>query len=62
MARYGDNVHILAGDIFLSDGVLETELIFREGWDLPHVNAFGGCCGTDHRPVAEICRACLTSA
>lgn len=24
---------------------------------LPHLNVFGGCCGTDHRHVAQICRA-----
>ncbi len=23
---------------------------------LPHLNVFGGCCGTDHRHVEEICR------
>jgi S-methylmethionine-dependent homocysteine/selenocysteine methylase len=24
---------------------------------LPHLNVFGGCCGTDHRHVEQICRA-----
>jgi S-methylmethionine-dependent homocysteine/selenocysteine methylase len=24
---------------------------------LPHLKIFGGCCGTDHRHVAQICRA-----
>ena len=24
---------------------------------LPHLNVFGGCCGTDYRHVAQICRA-----
>lgn len=28
---------------------------------LPRLHVFGGCCGTDHRHVAEICRACLTA-
>jgi S-methylmethionine-dependent homocysteine/selenocysteine methylase len=23
-----------------------------------HINVFGGCCGTDHRHVEEICKAC----
>jgi S-methylmethionine-dependent homocysteine/selenocysteine methylase len=26
---------------------------------LPHVNVLGGCCGTDHRHVGEICLACV---
>lgn len=26
---------------------------------LPHVNVLGGCCGTDHRHVEAICKACL---
>lgn len=26
---------------------------------LPKVNVLGGCCGTDHRHVEEICKACL---
>lgn len=25
---------------------------------LPHINVLGGCCGTDHRHVREICRCC----
>jgi S-methylmethionine-dependent homocysteine/selenocysteine methylase len=25
----------------------------------PHVNVLGGCCGTDHRHLASISRACL---
>jgi len=25
---------------------------------LPHLNVLGGCCGTDHRHVEAICRAC----
>ena len=25
---------------------------------LPHLNVLGGCCGTDHRHVQEICRCC----
>ena len=25
---------------------------------LSHINVFGGCCGTDHRHVEEICKAC----
>jgi len=27
-------------------------------WLLPHVNVFGGCCGTDHRHVEQISLAC----
>jgi S-methylmethionine-dependent homocysteine/selenocysteine methylase len=26
---------------------------------LPRLNVLGGCCGTDHRHVEEICKACL---
>jgi S-methylmethionine-dependent homocysteine/selenocysteine methylase len=26
---------------------------------LPHLNVFGGCCGTDHRHVEQIAEACL---
>jgi S-methylmethionine-dependent homocysteine/selenocysteine methylase len=26
---------------------------------LPHINVLGGCCGTDHRHVETICKACL---
>jgi S-methylmethionine-dependent homocysteine/selenocysteine methylase len=26
---------------------------------LPHLNVLGGCCGTDHRHVEAICKACL---
>jgi homocysteine S-methyltransferase len=28
----------------------------------PHVNVLGGCCGTDHRHLASISRACLSHA
>jgi S-methylmethionine-dependent homocysteine/selenocysteine methylase len=27
---------------------------------LPSLNVLGGCCGTDHRHLEEICRACLS--
>jgi S-methylmethionine-dependent homocysteine/selenocysteine methylase len=27
---------------------------------LKQLNVFGGCCGTDHRHVEEICKACIT--
>lgn len=29
---------------------------------LPRLNVLGGCCGTDHRHIAEICRSWLSSA
>jgi S-methylmethionine-dependent homocysteine/selenocysteine methylase len=29
---------------------------------LPHLNVLGGCCGTDHRHVEEICKAVLSQA
>ena len=28
---------------------------------LPNLTVLGGCCGTDHRHVAEICTACLSA-
>lgn len=28
---------------------------------LPQINVLGGCCGTDHRHIEEICRACTAS-
>lgn len=40
MARYRENLPIMAGEFFLSDGGLETELIFKDGWDLPQNAAF----------------------
>jgi S-methylmethionine-dependent homocysteine/selenocysteine methylase len=29
---------------------------------LRHLNVLGGCCGTDHRHVEEICKACLAES
>jgi homocysteine S-methyltransferase len=29
---------------------------------LPNVGVFGGCCGTDHRHVAQVCFACTAAA
>ena len=38
----------------------------RQHWallgKLKHLNVLGGCCGTDHRHVEEICKACFTLA
>ena len=28
----------------------------------PHLNVLGGCCGTDHRHLGEICKACVAPA
>lgn len=39
-------------------GDLNAEVLRR----LPHLAVLGGCCGTDHRHVAEIARACLVDA
>jgi methionine synthase I (cobalamin-dependent) len=37
-----------------------------EHWELRqrhgHINVFGGCCGTDHRRVEEICGGIKTAA
>jgi len=40
MARYRGALPQLTGDIFLTDGGIETTLIFHEGLDLPHFAAF----------------------
>jgi S-methylmethionine-dependent homocysteine/selenocysteine methylase len=29
---------------------------------LPHINMLGGCCGTDHRHIEQICLACNVTA
>jgi len=34
-----------------------AELVRR----FPHINVLGGCCGTDHRHIAQICTACLAA-
>ena len=50
MARYRHSLPQLEDGIFLSDGGMETTLIFHEGVDLPHFASFvlleteaGGC-------------------
>ena len=40
MARYRDSMPQLGGGLFLTDGGIETTLIFQEGQDLPHFAAF----------------------
>ena len=45
--KYRDGLPQLKGEVFLTDGGLETTLIF------------GGCCGTDTRHVEAICKACI---
>jgi S-methylmethionine-dependent homocysteine/selenocysteine methylase len=40
MARYRNNLPQLSGDLFLTDGGIETTLIFHEGLDLPYFAAF----------------------
>lgn len=39
-AKYRHRLPQLDGQIFLTDGGLETTLIFHEGWDLPVIEAF----------------------
>ena len=39
-AKYRDHLPQLDGGLFLTDGGLETTLIFHEGWDLPCFAAF----------------------
>jgi S-methylmethionine-dependent homocysteine/selenocysteine methylase len=40
MAQYRRNLPQLSSDVFLTDGGIETTLIFREGFDLPDFAAF----------------------
>lgn len=40
MAKYRSNLPQLRGDRFLTDGGIETTMIFHEGLDLPHFAAF----------------------
>lgn len=40
MAKYRSSLPQLAGDFFMTDGGIETTLIFLEGQDLPHFAAF----------------------
>ena len=40
MAKYRSNLPQLSGDIFLTDGGLETNLVFNNGFDLPYFAAF----------------------
>jgi S-methylmethionine-dependent homocysteine/selenocysteine methylase len=39
-AKYRERLPQLDGRLFLTDGGLETTLIFREGWELPRFEAF----------------------
>ena len=40
----------------------ELGVQFRDLRDLlPHITVLGGCCGTDHRHIEAIARACLDS-
>lgn len=40
MAKYRNNLPQLSGDLFLTDGGLETTLMFHDGYDLPEFAAF----------------------
>lgn len=40
MAKYRSNLPQLSGDLFLTDGGIETNLLFHEGLDLPYFAAF----------------------
>ncbi|WP_256973370.1 hypothetical protein [Nostoc sp. T09] len=35
MAQYRNHLPQLSSDLFISNGGIETTLIFNEGWDLP---------------------------
>jgi S-methylmethionine-dependent homocysteine/selenocysteine methylase len=40
MAKYRKNLPLLSGDVFLTDGGLETKLLFKDGIELPEFAAF----------------------
>lgn len=40
MAKYRDNLPLLSDELFITDGGLETTLVFHEGFDLPQFAAF----------------------
>lgn len=40
MAKYRHNLPQLANDFFITDGGLETTLVFHQGWELPDFAAF----------------------
>ena len=40
MAKYHNHLPQLSGDVFLTDGGIETTLIFHEGLELPYFAAF----------------------
>ena len=65
MAKYRDTLPQLDGDIFLTDGGLETCLIFLRGLDLPQFAAFDlfkrrsrapTSCAATTAPYAELAR------
>ena len=62
MAKYRDALPQLGGDWFLTEGGIETTLVFDKGIDLLEAltkpNILGSCCGTDHRHVDVIFQAC----
>ena len=53
-SRYRSALPQMTGSLFLTDGGIETTLIFRDGLELPDFAA-----GTDHRHVEQIAFACL---
>lgn len=40
MGKYRNSLPQLGGDFFMTDGGIETTLVFLEGHDLPHFAAF----------------------
>ena len=40
MSKYRTALPQLNGELFLTDGGIETTLIFRQGFELPHFAAF----------------------
>lgn len=40
MTKYRNNLPQLSGDLFITDGGMETTLIFHEGWELPEFASF----------------------
>lgn len=62
MTAYRRGLPQVGDEFFLTDGGIETTLIFLEGLELPELTVMGGCCGTDDRHIERIAAACTRSS
>ena len=54
MAKYRANLPQLNGDPFLTDGGIETTMVFKEGVELPHFAAFNMLKETSQRKMLDV--------